>query len=246
VLEHTRLADHAVWGVALLLYAYDAARLLGPRDVLLVEAGGGRLVPTVSDPPFSSWTRVLAFEPLHLPQRGVFVTAWGRPWRDDAALKTTLASLARLRGSLGPVRAAATAAALLLFVVGPALTLVLGPNAAVLYTAAALYPTALVAVAALWWRRRRFGLGAARCALLSVEVLVCPAFLPNLVRKLTGTPPLAADAVQILRATGAADVTAALVATIQRRSQEALEADDADPSAQAELRAYLASIGPAP
>jgi hypothetical protein len=243
VLEHTRLADHAVWGVALLLYAYDAARLLGPRDVLLLETGGGRLLPTLSDPPFSSRTRVLAFEPLHLPQRGVFVAAWGRPWRDDAGLKTTLESLARLRASLGPVRVVATTAALLLFVVGPALTLVLGPDVAVLYTAAALYPTALVAVAALWWRRRRFGLGATRCALLSVEILVCPAFLPNLVRKLTGTPPLEADAVQLLRATSQPGVTAELVATIRRRSREALEADDADPRAQAELRAYLASIG---
>jgi hypothetical protein len=242
VLEHTRLADHAVWGVALLLYVYDAARLLGPRDVLLVEAGRGRLVPTLSDPPFSSWTRVLAFDPLHLPHRGVFLAAWGRPWRDDATLKIALESLARLRASLAPVRVTAVAAALLLFVVGPALTLTLGPNAAVLYTAAGLYPTALVAVAALWWRRRRFGLGAARCALLSLEVLVCPAFLPNLVRKLTGTPPLEADAVQILRATGEAGATVELVARIQHRSQEALEADDADPTAQAQLRAYLATI----
>jgi hypothetical protein len=245
VLEHTRLADHAVWGVALLLYAYDAARLLGPRDVLLVEASRGRLVPTLSDPPFSSWTRVLAFEPLHLPHRGVFLAAWGRPWRDDATLKVALESLARLRASLRPVRAGATVAALLLFVVGPALTLTLGPNAAVLYIAAALYPTALVAVAALWRQRRRFGLGAGRCALLSLEVLVCPAFLPNLVRKLTGVPPLEADAVQILRATGEGGVTAELVARIRRRSQEALEADDTDPTAQAQLRAYLAAIGEA-
>lgn len=241
--EHTRLADHAIWGVALLLYAYDAARLLGPRDVLLVEAGRGRLVPTLSDPPFSSWTRVLAFEPLHLPHRGVFLAVWGRPWRDDVTLKIALEALARLRASLGPMRVTAALAALLLFVVGPALTLTLGPNAAVLYTATGLYPTVLVAVAALWRRRRRFGLGAARCALLSVEVLVCPAFLPNLVRKLTGTPAIDTDPVQILRATGEAGDTAGLVARIQSRGQEALEADDADPTAQAQLRAYLATIG---
>ena len=71
MLEHTRLVDHAVWVVALALYAYDAARLLGPHDVLLVEAGRGRLTPMLSDPPFTSWTRVLTFAPLHAPHRGV-------------------------------------------------------------------------------------------------------------------------------------------------------------------------------
>jgi hypothetical protein len=243
VLEHTRLADHGIWAVALALYAYDAARLLGPRDVLLVEAGHGRLVPTLGDPPFTSWTRVLAFGPLHLPHRGVFLAGWGRSWRDDGTLQTTLDSLARLRAWLWPVRVTAVAAALLLFGVGPALTLTLGPNAAVLYTAAGLYPTALAAIAALWWRRRRFGLGAVRCALLSVEVLVCPAFLPNLVRKLTGTPPLETDAAQILRSTGEPGPTADFVASVQRRTRQLLEAEETDPAAQAELRAYLATLG---
>ena len=245
MLEHARLADQAIWGVALVLYAYDAARLLGPHDVLLVEAGRGRLVPTLSDPPFTAWTRVLAFAPLHLPHRGVFRAAWGRPWRDDRALAATLDSLGRLRASLGPVRITAALATLLLFVVGPALTLALGPNAAVLYTAAGLYPTALAAVGALWLRRRRLGLAAARCALLSAEVLVCPAFLPNLVRKLTEAPPLEADAVQLVRATADTATAADLVAGVQRRTREMLETDDADPTAQSQLRAYLAALGEA-
>jgi hypothetical protein len=245
VLEHARLADHVIWGVALALYAYDAARLLGPHDVLLVEAGGRRLAPTLGDPPFTAWTRVLSFAPLPLPHRAVFRAAWGRPWRDHGALTATLDSLGRLRDSLGPVRVTAALAALLLFVVGPALTLTLGPNAAVLYTAAALYPTVLAAGGALWLRRRRLGLGAARCALLSLEVLVCPAFLPNLVRKLTETSVLDVDAVQILGATADAATVAEFVARVERRTREMLEADDSDPTAQSRLRAYLTALGEA-
>jgi hypothetical protein len=180
-----------------------------------------------------------------LPHRAVFRAAWGRPWRDHGALTATLDSLGRLRDSLGPVRVTAALAALLLFVVGPALTLTLGPNAAVLYTAAALYPTVLAAGGALWLRRRRLGLGAARCALLSLEVLVCPAFLPNLVRKLTETSVLDVDAVQILGATADAATVAEFVARVERRTREMLEADDSDPTAQSRLRAYLTALGEA-
>jgi len=242
VLEHARLADHAIWGVALALYAYDAARLVGPHDVLLVEAGGGRLAPTLSDPPFAAWTRVLSFAPLHLPHRAVFRAAWGRPWREAGAVAATVDALARLRDALGPVRITAALAALLLFAVGPALTLTLGPNAAVLYTAAAVYPTALGAGATLWIRRRRLGLGATRCALLSLEVLVCPAFLPNLVRKLTESPPLDVDAVQIVDATADAATAGEFVARVERRTEEMLETDDGDSTAQSRLRAYLAAL----
>jgi hypothetical protein len=245
MLEHARLVDHAVWVVALTLYAYDAARLLGPHDVLLVEAGRGRLTPMLSDPPFTSWTRVLTFAPLHAPHRGVLSVVWGRPWRDDRALAALLGSLDLLRSALAPVRVTAALAAALLFVVGPALTLALGPDAAVLYAAAGLYPTVLAAVAVLWFRRRRLGLTSARCGLLSVEMLVCPAFLPNLVRKLTQAPPLDADAVQLARATADAETAADFAARVERRAREMLDADDADPSARSRLRAYLAALGAA-
>jgi hypothetical protein len=236
-----RAADHAVWLVALLLYVYDAARLLGPRQMLLVETAGGRLVPTLGDNPFASGARALAFGPLHLPHRGVFVATWGRPWSDDATLAATLATLGQLRGSLGPLRWLAALAGGLLFVVGPALTVTLGPDAAVLYTAAVLYPTVGAAIAALWWRRRRLRLTAGRSVVLSFEVLVCPAFLPNLVRKILGQHPLEADAAQVLAAAAPAEVREELLARIARRAEAILD-DDADPAARPSLQSYLASL----
>lgn len=242
MLETTRAADYAIWGVALLLYLYDAARVLGVRDMLLVEAPGGRLAPTLGDNPFASAARTLAFGPLHLPHRGAFVAAWGRPWGDDTAVKAALESIARLRAELGVLRVLAACAGVLLFLVGPALTLALGPDAAVVYIAAGLYPTVIATVATLWWRRGAYRLTASRSVLLSLELLVCPAFLPNVVRKITGQPPLGLDGAQIVAATAAPDVKDAFLAQLERRTEAMLEEAAADPTGSRQLRAYLSTL----
>ena len=244
MVEPPRLADYAIWGVALVLYAYDAARRLGPREFLLVEAAGGRLEPSLNDSPFTARARVLAFGPLHLPHRGVFVAAWGRPRSDEAGLRTTLDALARFRGSLGAARVLACLAFGWLFLVGPALTLTLGPDAAVLYTAAGLYPTVLAAIVALWWRRGHFRLTRARAALVSVEILVCPAFLPNLVRKLTAPYPIEMDGAQVAVATAASELRAEFLVRLERRMQAMLDDGDGGTAAaaRAQLDAYLTTL----
>jgi len=242
VLEGARVADYAIWGVALLLYVYDAARLLKSREVLLAEAGGGRLVPVIGDNPFTSATRAVVFGPLHQPHRGVFVARWGQAWNRAEELRATLDALGRFRASLGVARVLGAVAFVLLFFVGPALTMGLGPDAAVVYTAAALYPTVGVSIGALWWRRRHFRLTAPRCAVLSVEVLVCPAFLPNLVRKITGHYPIEADGAQVLVALAGTGVRDEFLARLERRAEEMLDADASDPAAQAQLRTYLTAL----
>jgi hypothetical protein len=243
VLEPPRLADYAIWGVALVLYAYDAARRMRPREFLLVEAAGGRLEPSLNESPFTARARVLAFGPLHLPHRGVFVASWGRPRSDEAGLRATLEALVRFRDSLRAARVLAALAFAWLFLAGPALTLTLGPDAAVLYTAAGLYPTVLAAIVALWWRRGHFRLTRARAALLSVEILVCPAFLPNLVRKVTAPYPIEIDGAQLAVATAAPEVRAEFLVRLERRMQAMLDDEGgADATARAQLDAYLTSL----
>lgn len=242
MLEHSQGADYAIWLVTLLLYVCDAAKLLSPRELLLVEAGGGRLATVFSESPFTIAGRVLVVAPLLLPHRGVFVAPWGRPWSAEAQLNAALESLRQFRGSLLPARALAVWAFLLLFLLGPALTLGLGPNAAVFYTAAVLYPTALVAVTALWWKRRDFRLTAGQSAWLSVEILLCPAFLPNLVRKITAPRPIEADGAQILVAAGSAEATDAFLTRLENRAEALIEEEGAGAALEEELRAYLATV----
>jgi hypothetical protein len=242
VLEATRLTDYAIWGVALLLYAYDAARLLAPREMLLVERAKGRLGTALGDNPFTTGARTLALAPLHLPHRGAFVAGWGRAWSDETALAATLGSLTSLRASLNPLRVVAAVGAVLLFVVGPLLTAALGPNAAVVYTAAGVYPTVIAAAAALWWRRRGLRLTTTRATWLSLEMLVCPAFLPNLVRKITSHHPIEADGARVILATADAEDRDQLLAQLRRRTEDLLETDTTDPGGQGDLRAYLAVL----
>ena len=240
--DQPRAADFAIWLVALALYAFDAARLLSPRELLLVETAGGRLAAVFSAYPFTLAGRILAFAPLTRPHRGVFVAPWGRAWSDERALRTTLGWMETLRGTLLPARLLAAAAFVLLFVVGPALTLLLGSDPAVLATAAVVYPTAAGAVGVLWWRRRAFGLTVRHTALLSLEVLVCPAFLPNLVRKITTARPVEADGAQILLTTACGDVKEEFLAGLSSRAEELINEAADDATRQAALRSYLAAV----
>src|SRR2546427_11288690 len=153
--------------VAALLYVSDAAKLLPPRQLLLVEAGRGRFAASFSATPYTVAGRVLSFAPLLLPYRGVFVASWGGAWTDGARLKKVLESVERLRGSLRGARVLGILGFVLLFAVGPALTWWLGTTAAIVYTAAGLYPTVVVAIAYLWWRRRALRLTTGRAAGLS-------------------------------------------------------------------------------
>jgi len=242
VLDPTHGADYTIWIVAALLYVSDAAKLLPPRQLLLVEAGQGRFAAAFSATPYTIAGRVLSFAPLLLPYRGVFVTPWGSAWTDAGRLKKALESLERLRSSLRGARVLGIVGFVLLFAVGPALTLWLGTTAAILYTAAALYPTVIVAIAYLWWRRRALRLTTGRSVGLSLEILVCPAFLPNLVRKITALESIQTDGAQLLVATAAADVKTEFLSRLESRTEELIEETDPEDPAQADLRAYLATV----
>jgi hypothetical protein len=242
VLDGTQSADFAIWLVAGLLYTWDAAKLLSTRQLLLVEAGRERFATVFSESPFMIAGRVLAFSPLFLPHRGVFIAPWGRPWAEPAALGVTLQTIGRLRDSLLPVRVLATWSFALLFVVGPALTLVTGPNAAVVYTAIAVYWTAFVAILVLWWQRGPFRLSQRQATWLSIDLLICPAFLPNLVRKVTLTCPIEADGPQILFATATPDVKERFVVQLVSRTEDLLETVSPDEREGPGLRSYVDEV----
>jgi hypothetical protein len=242
VFDEARGSHYTIWAVAFLLYASDAAKLLVMRELLLVEAGRGRFGALFSENPFTLAGRVLTFAPLLGPHRGVFVAPWGSAWIDERALKAILEPVERLRGSLSFARILATWAFILLFVLGPAFTFLLGPGTAVLYTAVLLYPTAVVAIVWLWWCRRDLRLTAAQSAGVSIELVVCPAFLPNLVRKITSRTRIDVDAAQALAATASPEARDAFFAKLESRTGELIEETSDDQTEQAHLRRYLATV----
>jgi hypothetical protein len=242
VLHDTRSADYVIWLVAGLLYMWDAAKLLSARQLLLVEAGRQRFSAVFSESPFTIAGRVLAFSPLFLPHRGVFIAPWGRPWANPGALGMTLQTIGRLRDSLLVFRVLATWGFVLFFALGPILTLMVGPNAAVVYTAVAVYWTVLVSILVLWWQRGDFGLTRVQAAWLSIDLLICPAFLPNLVRKITVTRPIETDGVQVLFATAAPQVKEEFISRLESRTESLLEAVLPDEPEIGGLRSYVDAV----
>lgn len=242
MLDEARASHYTIWAVAFILYLSDAARLIRWRELLLVESGRGQLRPSLSDNPFTIAGRVLAFPPIALPHRGVFVAAWGGKWSADRDVTAALAAIAELRGSLTIVRIAAVAGFALLFIVGPTLTFFGGPGPAVLLTAALLYPTILGTALVLWRKRRGLRLTTAQTLGLGLELLVCPAFLPNLVRKITTRHRVDADGAQIVAVIAPPEARDELFTRLQGRADELLNEASADDAVQQELRSYLVML----
>lgn len=242
MLDEARSSDYAIWAVALLLYVWDSASLLAPRDLLLVESGRHRFAALLSESPFTIAGRVLVWSPLLMPWRGAFVAPWGRPWIDPPALAAALDAVQQRRSALLVVRALATWTFVLLFVGAPLLTLLMGPNTAVIYTAMALYPTTLVVIACLWWRRDRLGLTRARTVWLSFDVLLCPAFLPNLVRKITVPQRIEIDGVQVLCATTPSGIDERFFARLESRAESPIDDEVDDEPERERLRSYVATV----
>lgn len=242
MLDQPRAADYAIWLAALALYVADAARLLTPRQLLVVEAGRGRLAAVFSAEPFTVAGRALVFAPLLFPFRGTFVAPWGRPWSESGTLAGALASIESLRGGLRVARVLAVWTFLVLFVGGPVLTLTLGTDPAVLCVAALIYPTALATIGVLCWRRGRWRLSRGAVALLSLEILVCPAFLPNLVRKITAAHAIEVDGAQLVVTAAAEDVKLEFLGRLTSRAEVLINEAADDAEGQAALRSYLAVV----
>jgi len=159
----------------------------------------------------------------HLPARYRFAATWGS--HEGSLLLWSLML--------------ATWGFALLFVVGPVLTLIVGPNAAVVYTAIGAYWTVFMAIFVVWWQRSAFGLTRAQAGWLSLDLVICPAFLPNLVRKITFTRPIDTDGAQLLFATAASDLKEDFVTRLEARTEGLLDGAVSEGPEPGELRSYV-------
>lgn len=78
--------------------------------------------------------------------------------------------------------------------------------------------------------------------LLSLEVLVCPAFLPNLVRKITAGHPLQIDGGQVLSVTAAPEIRGEILTRLAGRAEELIETAGPGSSESDELQHYLVTL----
>jgi hypothetical protein len=233
-----------IWVIAFLFYAVDSAKLLLPREMLLIETRRGGLRTSLSAVPFLIAGRPLYFCPLHLPQRAVYRAAWGS-MTNDADLDTALESLRGRRKPLLPFRVVATVMFTLLFFVGPSLTLFLGPDTAIVYLAGFVYVVALGSAAAVWFLKDHLAVAPGHAIRLGLELVLCPAFVPNIVRRITCSWKIEADGVQLGMVASTPDLREQLVNRVEVRVGELLEDLPADDPEAERLRAYMAAVAAA-
>jgi hypothetical protein len=103
-------------------------------------------------------------------------------------------------------------------------------------------PEGTIAIVVLWCQRRRLRLTTARAAWLSLDLLVCPAFLPNLVRKITTLQPIETDGAQVLFATAVSDVKEQFPSRLESQTEDLIDETGPDGPEQEQLRSYLSTV----
>ena len=175
--------------------------------------------------------RYLALPGLWSPGAPVFRSGWGLPADEDAP------AVERLVATLRPLRWPARVAALLLFVVVPvALQVNLSPGL-MLGVLGLLYLTSALSVAYVVRRRVALGLSRRDVAAIAFDVIACPPFAINMVRRVTlrcglGVPAnefaaMLLDARAHGRLAGILDARRALMADVA--AGDAAPGDSADP-----------------
>lgn len=164
---------------AIALHAHDASLLLYRDEVVFSHGRRGWHATLGSG--FTLGGRYLAMAGAWTPALPAFRACWS----DDATRTAPRAPMPALLRALRPLQWASRVLALLLFVGMPLGLWLHAGHAWMLALVVALYGTAFAGVAWIWRRRRVFGLDRKGFASIAFDVIACPPFAVNVVRKLT-------------------------------------------------------------
>ena len=211
-------------GGALALYLLDASLLLYGDELVFARARGGWRNLAVSES-LVFRRRVLLPNPLtpYVPLRRVC-------WSDqDSGTAQPQPDAARdfLR-ALRPLQIGVVILLLLIAVALPAVLLAYGQGLPLLMLLALVYALNLGMAIWLWRQRAALGLAVRSCTILTVDLLACPPFAINLVRKITMQQPLPGDPLLFARERFSAEGFSALCALLARRVQCELAAEQPD------------------
>lgn len=227
---------------AWLLYLFDSGAALYADELLFATgmggwhnvAGGGQLL---------FGRRVLLPNPL-LPGARLLRICWSRASSVPANAETSAATLehvetAAFRQALRPLQFGVGLLLVLIAVALPALFHGYGPGLPLLLLVIAIYALNLAMAAWLWHARVRLGLGKRACLLLTVDLLLCPPFAINLVRKIGLQQPLVGDPLSFAQSRFGAAPLRALCALLARRLHGEIAAEEPGGAQQQKLRALM-------
>jgi len=231
---------------ALLLYLFDSSLLLYGDELLFASgpggwhnvAGGGQLL---------LGRRLLLPNPL-LPAARLLRVCWSRASAEVVVHESPgpatpeRVETMEFRRALHPLQFGVVVLLLLIAVALPALLFVFGQGLEVLLLLAAIYTLNLLMAAWLWRVRARLDLGKRACLLLTVDLLLCPPFAVNLVRKVSLQQQATGDPLTFAQARFGAARLRALAAVLKRRVHAELAAEEPNGAQQRKLQALMQRI----
>jgi hypothetical protein len=187
--------SQALWLLAFALYALDVVRLVPTGRLLLRETSGARFVPVLAAYPFEIAHKELYVAGILSPWRAAFMARWSG--RVDAQAQN-VARVDALLQQLTGLRLASVINFLLLFVVAPVVTSLIGLGGAILVVAPPVYLFNLCAGVYVLGRRARFNLKPAAAGWLLADALLCAPYGANWVKRIARLQPeLTEDVTQL-------------------------------------------------
>ncbi len=221
-------------GGALAFYLLDSALLLYGNELVFVRsrAGWRNLAPSEA---LLFGRHVLLPNPL-TPFAPLMRVCWSESASRGAP--PVRAAAPGLLLALRPLQIGVMLLLLLIAVALPAMLFFYGQGLLLLALLVSVYALNIAITFWIWRRRAVLGLATRSCTILTVDLLACPPFAINLVRKITMLQPLAGDPLLFARAQFTATGFSALCALLARRIRQELAAGEPGDERHRKLEAF--------
>ncbi|MET0292838.1 MAG: hypothetical protein ABW136_10785 [Steroidobacteraceae bacterium] len=222
---------------ALAFYVYDSALLLHDDELIFVRQGRRWHATTGSE--FVLFGKRVCLPAPLMPWCALVRSTWRMT--DESQAIATMPAIATSRALLPLKMIGTTLLALLIFAL-PYASLVLKSGLLMLAVFAVYYALLFVALAYAFVRRVALGLTGRAYWTTALDVLACPPFAVNFVRRITLRQELEGDALAYIRGAFEAEPRARAFEQLRRRIDERLGAAAADPGRAARLEKFRESL----
>lgn len=202
---------------AIAFYLYDCALRLSSNELVFVRAGRAWKVDGGYE--LFVFGKRLSLPALLSPRALIVRVAWSENDNRPAATEWPASSLVQ---ALRPVQVICTALHLMLLVLLPLFSVALGAGLLLLGLFAAFYLLTLTALVVIYLRKDALGLDMKSYWALAADVVLCPPFAVNIVRKISSRWPLGGNPLAFATAQFSATQRRQLAMIVDARIEELL------------------------
>lgn len=219
--------EYLFWLVALAFYLFDAVKLIGKDQILLVETLTGKFKPSFSFNTFEVKGQQVQLLNLFLPFTGFLKLGVSPNQSPSDNFEQTNKDLVKLQQIVIPFKAISIIS-LTYLLLGPLLTFYQGLGTALLLILPFHVISLFCLLILLLVSKKKFGFGYGDVASIFFDCLVVPAYLPHIVRKIYTKKIFLCDGYYYSLNTCAEDDREELEHNISRKLTQTLEQTDED------------------